>query len=392
VGLAVNDVQLEATLEPRTSLADFLRLHRHLTGTHLGCEHGVCGACTIMLNGNPARSCISLAVSLDGTSVRTIEGFDADRVMAALREAFHEEHALQCGFCTSGMLVTARDIVGRLAEADEKRIRAELAGNLCRCTGYVGIVNAIQRVMSEVPPAVRMGAARGRGAHAPRPSVRPFQAFIAKSATPRLAASAAAGFSLEVVPALEKSWSRIIDHIFVARPRAEVWAFLSDVRRVASCMPGAELASEDGRMVEGRVRVAFGLIKATFAGSATIERNDADMVGVISGTGGDDRARSRVKGRVSYVVLEAIGAAAGTRVELVLDYQLQGPLAQFARTGLVRAFASQMIAEFAANLSAALAGGPVERAPSASSFGAGSVLWRSVVAQLKRWVCRVARR
>jgi carbon-monoxide dehydrogenase small subunit len=102
VGLAVNDVQLEATLEPRTSLADFLRLHRHLTGTHLGCEHGVCGACTIMLNGNPARSCISLAVSLDGTSVRTIEGFDADRVMAALREAFHEEHALQCGFCTSG--------------------------------------------------------------------------------------------------------------------------------------------------------------------------------------------------------------------------------------------------------------------------------------------------
>ncbi len=121
----------------------------NLTGTHLGCEHGVCGACTLVVDGAPVRSCITLAVVCDGADVRTIESFDADPVMSALRAAFTAEHALQCGFCTPGMLATARDIVTRLPEADEARIRLELSGNLCRCTGYVGIVNAIKRVLKE---------------------------------------------------------------------------------------------------------------------------------------------------------------------------------------------------------------------------------------------------
>ena len=156
VALRVNGVGVEADVEPRMSLADFLRRERGLTGTHLGCEHGVCGACTITIDGAPARSCIAFAVALDGRDVRTVEGFDDDPVMAKLRDAFHREHALQCGFCTSGMLITARDIVMRFGEADEAQIRAELAGNLCRCTGYMGIVNAIQRVMREMPAAARL--------------------------------------------------------------------------------------------------------------------------------------------------------------------------------------------------------------------------------------------
>ena len=130
-------------------LADFLRDQLLLTGTHLGCEHGVCGACTLYLDGRPARSCITYAVACDGADVRTIEGFDDDEVMGELREAFSAEHALQCGYCTPGMLVTARDIVLRLPDADEMRMRLELAGNLCRCTGYVGIVRAILRVLAE---------------------------------------------------------------------------------------------------------------------------------------------------------------------------------------------------------------------------------------------------
>jgi carbon-monoxide dehydrogenase small subunit len=107
----------------------------------------VCGACTLEIDGAPARSCIAYAVACDGAQVRTIEGFAEDRVMEALRQAFTAEHALQCGYCTPGMLVTARDIVLRLPDADEARIRLELSGNLCRCTGYVGIVRAIQRVL-----------------------------------------------------------------------------------------------------------------------------------------------------------------------------------------------------------------------------------------------------
>jgi aerobic carbon-monoxide dehydrogenase small subunit len=149
IALTVNGEAVQAEIAPRQHLADFLRENLHLTGTHLGCEHGVCGACTVMIDGAPARSCITLAVACDGAEIRTVESFDDDPVMAQLRAAFTAEHALQCGFCTPGMLATARDIVTRLPEADEARIRRGLSGNLCRCTGYVGIVRAIARVLAE---------------------------------------------------------------------------------------------------------------------------------------------------------------------------------------------------------------------------------------------------
>lgn len=149
LALKINGEEVTANVEPRLSLADFIRDHRRLTGTHLGCEHGVCGACTVLMNGEPVRSCITFAVVADGTEITTIEGFDDDDPMAQLRQAFHENHALQCGYCTPGMLVAARDIVTRLPDADEARVRLELAGNLCRCTGYVGIVNAILSVLEK---------------------------------------------------------------------------------------------------------------------------------------------------------------------------------------------------------------------------------------------------
>jgi aerobic carbon-monoxide dehydrogenase small subunit len=149
IALTVNGAPVEASVQPRTHLADFLRERLRLTGTNLGCEHGVCGACTLMIDGAPARSCITLTLACDGADVRTIEGFDEDPLMDMLRKAFSAEHALQCGFCTPGMLMTARDIVTRLPTADEARVREELAGNLCRCTGYVGIVRAILSVLEQ---------------------------------------------------------------------------------------------------------------------------------------------------------------------------------------------------------------------------------------------------
>jgi carbon-monoxide dehydrogenase small subunit len=148
ITLTVNGDRVAVTAEPRTHLADLLRGELLLTGTHLGCEHGVCGACTVEVDGVPARACLLHAGSCDGASIRTIEGFDNDPVMAQLREAFAAEHALQCGYCTPGMLVTARDIVLRLPQADAARVREELAGNLCRCTGYRGIVRAILAVLA----------------------------------------------------------------------------------------------------------------------------------------------------------------------------------------------------------------------------------------------------
>ena len=145
--ITVNGKDLRIAVEPRTHLADFLREQCHLTGTNLGCEQGVCGACTLMIDGLPMRSCIVPAVACAGAVVRTIEDFDDDACMIELRAAFTAEHALQCGYCTTGMLATARDIVTRLPAADDDRIRLELSGNLCRCTGYAGIVRAIRRVL-----------------------------------------------------------------------------------------------------------------------------------------------------------------------------------------------------------------------------------------------------
>jgi aerobic carbon-monoxide dehydrogenase small subunit len=145
--IRVNGKAISVQVEPRTHLADFLREQRLLTGTNLGCEHGVCGACTLMIDGAPMRSCLIPAVACAGAEVRTIEDFDRDPIMSELRAAFTAEHALQCGYCTPGMLATARDIVTRLPQADDARVRHELSGNLCRCTGYVGLVRALRRVL-----------------------------------------------------------------------------------------------------------------------------------------------------------------------------------------------------------------------------------------------------
>jgi carbon-monoxide dehydrogenase small subunit len=146
ISLTINGERVEAAVEPRLSLVDFLRERQHLTGTHVGCEHGVCGACTIHLDGVSARSCITLAAACDGRDIKTIEGFETDAQMEALRAEFSKEHALQCGYCTPGMLMTSYELLTRFPDLDQADIPREMSGNLCRCTGYQGIVRAIRNV------------------------------------------------------------------------------------------------------------------------------------------------------------------------------------------------------------------------------------------------------
>ena len=148
ITIRVNGEDVTGAVDDRLSLADFVREHCLLTGTHLGCEHGVCGACTLLLDGVPVRSCITLAAAADGGAVTTVEGWGDDALMQAIRTAFNRRHALQCGFCTPGMLATAYDILTRIPDLDRARIRAALGGNLCRCTGYQAIVQAIEDVQS----------------------------------------------------------------------------------------------------------------------------------------------------------------------------------------------------------------------------------------------------
>ncbi len=143
VAFTVNGKPVEVEVEPRTSLADCLRYGLRLTGTHIGCEHGVCGACTVIIDGAAVRSCLMLAVQVEASSIITVEGLSREDGLTPLQTAFRKHHALQCGFCTPGMLTTAHALLSEEPDADEARIRSVLSGNLCRCTGYIPIIDAV---------------------------------------------------------------------------------------------------------------------------------------------------------------------------------------------------------------------------------------------------------
>ena len=144
ISLVVNGERVESDVLPRLNLADFLREHLKLTGTHVGCEHGVCGACTVRVDGDTVRSCLMLAVQADGAAVETIEGISDSGEVADLQSAFRERNALQCGYCTPGMLMAAQDLLKQSPSPDREQIREHLSGNYCRCTGYQAIVDAIE--------------------------------------------------------------------------------------------------------------------------------------------------------------------------------------------------------------------------------------------------------
>lgn len=383
VTLDVNGRKVSSDVPARMHLGDFLREEARLTGTHLGCEHGVCGACTVLMDGQPIRSCISFASACAGKHITTIEGYDADPVMRRLREAFTAHHALQCGYCTPGMLATARDIVLRCPDADDARIRVELAGNLCRCTGYMGIVAAIRSVLADLiaTPDEEISALRralrgepaGAVAALPAPvssasaaapaAQTPFEGFIAKVTTPvkdtaasapsaSTASSAATSSSASTAPASRTKGSQITGQFDVPFPADQVWAFMVDLPAVASCLPGASITEHDGDRVKGKVAIKFGPMSAAFNGAARLERDDAARTAVFRGAGQDTLSQSRANGDITYR-LTAVDSS-HTRVDVKLLYSLQGPLAQFSRSGLVQDFVRRMIADFGRNVTARL--------------------------------------
>jgi aerobic-type carbon monoxide dehydrogenase small subunit (CoxS/CutS family) len=150
IGVEINGRAYEGDVEPRTLLSDFIRHGAGLTGTKVGCEQGVCGACTVQLDGEPVRSCLMLAAQANSRALRTVEGLAADGELHPLQRAFHEAHALQCGFCTPGFLMSMEAVLREDPDAGEEELREALAGNLCRCTGYLGIVEAVQHAAREM--------------------------------------------------------------------------------------------------------------------------------------------------------------------------------------------------------------------------------------------------
>ena len=358
LALTVNGRAVSAEVEPRLHLADFLREELNLTGTHLGCEHGVCGACTLLVDGEPVRSCITFAGACSGADVTTIEGLDDDEIATELRAAFQREHALQCGFCTSGMLVSARDLVLRLREPDDRRIRLGLSGNLCRCTGYVGIVQSVRTVVSARRKRGIAAIAANPGRLGPIGSRIASGSAAAQAPAPKTVAPRAAQSAPKGAAAFRPTHS--FEQAFIIRRHPEeVFAAFSCVREIAECIPGAVIDSELApNQVEGGIRVKFGPISPVFRGAAFVERDEEKFAGRILGTGADGE-RSTMQGEIRYRVVG--GDEPGTaRVELAIGYALKGPLAQFGRPSLVRNLATRMIAEFSRNLEGRLTGRSIE--------------------------------
>jgi carbon-monoxide dehydrogenase small subunit len=399
--LNVNGSAVSAEIQPRTHLADFLREKLNLTGTHLGCEHGVCGACTLLVDGVPTRSCITFALACQQADVTTIEGLDDDEITRELRAAFTREHGLQCGYCTPGMVVSARDVVLRMQDPSERDIRVAMSGNLCRCTGYVGIVRAIQGVIADrrgrgiaaIPNGNRTrlgpsgsGNATAVTAVAARPKAN------AAPAAKKAEAPAAAAASLR-----DTSWkpqTTFTQSFTVGHPVDDVWNFFSDIGAVAACLPGASLAGEpvDGH-VDGQIKIKVGPISAEFQGIADVTRDDASRTGTIVGAGKDKRSNSSTRGLIGYAVKPA-DVENQTRVDLSIGFTLTGALAQFSRSGLIQDVAGRIIAVFVQNLETRLShrsGGGEGEPAMVREFDAGALM-RSMasdyVRRVLRWLLR----
>jgi carbon-monoxide dehydrogenase small subunit len=300
--------------------------------------------------------------------IRTIEGLEDDAVATRLRAAFTAHHALQCGYCTPGMLVTARDIVQRLPEASDDVIRLELAGNLCRCTGYNNIVRAIRQVLDEhlvLPPLLRLpeGLDRetGQGKGEGPPSVPDLRSDSTKPPPPQFA-SPGAGLSKT---------------LRFATPPATLWSALRDPSLIAACIPGTILLSQQGGDVTGAMTVSLGPVKARFKGQATIQYDNAAQAGRIEGSGHDQFSGTRLTAAAPFRVA-ADGNGSVLAVEIA--FSLQGPLTQLAKGRVIDLVVDEIAGLFARNLAAKLAGETVTPQSPLPGFG---FVWRLILAWLR---------
>jgi carbon-monoxide dehydrogenase small subunit len=373
IALTVNGKEVTGSIEPRTHLADFIREKLNLTGTHLGCEHGVCGACTVLIDGIPARSCITYALACEGADVTTIEGLDDDEITGELRAAFTREHALQCGYCTPGMLVSARDLVVRLPDADEQQIRVAMSGNLCRCTGYVGIIRAVEMTIAErrargIAPVSGGGRAELGPVGSRRGSAMERDA-MQRVTHAEAVAPPASGAEIGL-QSLDPNWQpqASLEQSFVVRhPLRQVWDFFGRIEDVATCLPGASIKQASPDRAVGQIRVKLGPISAEFRGVAEIERHESTHSGRMQGAGADARSNSATRGDLRYKLIALDEAS--TQVEVTIAYRLTGMLAQFGRAGIVQDLAARLTAAFAQNVEARLSGA-APPAPQTLSFGA----------------------
>ncbi|MCD2191411.1 xanthine dehydrogenase family Fe-S subunit [Actinomycetospora soli] len=350
VTFVVNGTETTVEVPPRAHLGDVLRERLGLTGTHLGCEHGVCGMCTVLLDGEAARACLLFAVQCEGAEIVTVEGLGSPDDQHPLQQAFSAHHALQCGFCTPGMLMSSYDLLANEPETAEEDLPEAMSGVLCRCTGYRGILAAVSDVAGTYPDGV------------PEPRGCASRMLVGRSAAGRPGDApedtTAAAPQLSEVRLPSGPPSAVVDVTSqLTSPVDRVWAVLNDFDLLARCLPGAQLVeSYDEDRHRGRATVALGPVKLSFEGLAQVVERDPDTHRLRFHGQGKDTGGSATS---ADVVLAATPTAdGGTELTAHADVHLSGRVAQFGRA-LAGDVSRRLFEQFAAGVDEAAETGSV---------------------------------
>lgn len=370
VSFTVNGTPATLRLPARVTLSDALRDHLGLTGTHVGCEHGVCGMCTVLVDGQAARACLLFAVQLDGAEIVTVEGLGKPDDLHPLQRSFGRNHALQCGFCTPGFLMSSYDLLTTKPAVRSDELPTELSGVICRCTGYRNIVTAVRETQSEFPEGIPaagnwgtralVGRATGRvGGETPAP-----QAAEGRVATEIVLPDGAPTIAVQIAKDVGVDAGRM-------------WTVFDDIHLLARCIPGAELTAELGEdTYAGRVRLSVGPVKLTFQGIARILEHDRASGRMRVQAQGQDTGGAQTHADIE---LRTETGSDGTVLHTDAKVYLTGRIAQFGRT-LAGDVSRRMFEQFAAAVAeTATSGQTPERPakpPSATKLLLGTLLNR----------------
>jgi aerobic-type carbon monoxide dehydrogenase small subunit (CoxS/CutS family)/carbon monoxide dehydrogenase subunit G len=384
--MTVNGTQVGLDVEPRLTLGDALRHRLGLTGTHLGCEHGVCGACTVLVDGAAVRSCLLFCVQVDGAEVTTVEALGSVEDLHPLQQAFRRHHGLQCGFCTPGFLMSAYGLLRDGADGldDPRRLREELSGVLCRCTGYAGIIAAVREVAAAHPQGVPAPKAlcrpiTVRGAAGPSLELEPLQAANAGPPPPTTASRVELS-----VP--EGEPSQTIDVATTISPSPEeTWTLLEDFARMSRCIPGLELDTDHGEdTYSGTVHVSLGPMRLNFAGAARVLERDCRRRTLHAIAAGRDVSGSGVR---ADLTVSAEPAAGATSVRAHAKLYLSGRAAQFGRA-IAGDVSRQLFTEFGACVERTLTTG---RVAEPRRMAGGGLAWRLLRTRVRSLLRRMTR-
>jgi len=337
VTLTVNGTEVTLDVEPRLTLVDALRHRLGLTGSHVGCEHGVCGACTVLVDGAAVRSCLMFCVQANGSEVTTVEALGEIDDLHPLQEAFRRHHGLQCGFCTPGFLMSSYELLrdGSNGTLDESHLRDELSGVLCRCTGYAGIVAAVTEVAEAHPAGVPGPKALGRPITVLQatPPVGERDALAAAAAHGPASPGAPGDSGPVDVPVPEGQPNETVEVTTeISAAAEETWELLSDFMRMTRCMPGVELDTEHGEdTYSGHVGVHLGPMRLSFAGAARVLERDDEQRRLRAVAAGRDVSGSGVQADV-ILTAETAANGNGTSLRAEAKLYLSGRAAQFGRS------------------------------------------------------------